>query len=237
MGKKGDIEAGNNGALYPNMSESPQLRWAFIRKVYAIVTCQVLLTVAVAATVVFVKPIPDFLTSKTPLAWTVLILIAISPLITLIPMMFLREKHPWNLILLILFTVCISFAIGLSCSTKSGEVILEAAGLTAVVVVGLTIYTFWAAKRGCDFSFLGPFLFTAVLVMLVYCLLQIFLPLGKVGRTIYSCVAAVVFSAFIVYDTDNLIKRYKYDEYVTASISLYLDIINLFSALLNLLNS
>lgn len=82
MGKKGDIEAGNNGALYPNMNESPQLRWAFIRKVYVIVTCQVLLTVAVAATVVFVKPIPHFLASKTPLAWTVLILIAISPLIS-----------------------------------------------------------------------------------------------------------------------------------------------------------
>lgn len=61
--------------------------------------------------------------------------------------------------------------------------------------------------------------------------------MGKVGRTIYSCVAAVVFSAFIVYDTDNLIKRYTYDEYVTASISLYLDIINLFSALLDLINS
>lgn len=72
---KGDIESGfreniyiNNNArdqLYPTMLESPQLRWAFIRKVYAILCMQMLLTTAVAATVVFVRPIPNFITHTT----------------------------------------------------------------------------------------------------------------------------------------------------------------------------
>jgi FtsH-binding integral membrane protein len=72
---KGDIESGfreniyiNNNArdqLYPTMLESPQLRWAFIRKVYAILCMQMLLTTAVAATVVFVRPIPNFVTHTT----------------------------------------------------------------------------------------------------------------------------------------------------------------------------
>ncbi|KAG6530865.1 hypothetical protein ZIOFF_004626 [Zingiber officinale] len=44
------------------------------------------------------------------------------------------------------------------------KVILEAAILTAVVVVSLTLYTFWAARRGHEFNFLGPFLFAAVLM-------------------------------------------------------------------------
>lgn len=152
MRKQGDVEIGNSGALYPNMNESPQLRWAFIRKVYSIVTFQILLTVAVAGVVVFVRPIPEFLQSRTPAAWAVIVLISLSPLISknqilerfrgfffffllgffgvnflivccaaLIPMMFLKDKHPWNMILLGLFTICVSFAIGLACSTKSGK--------------------------------------------------------------------------------------------------------------------
>lgn len=53
---------------------------------------------------------------------------------------------------------------------------------------------------------------------------------------IIGCVAALVYSAFIVYDTDNLIKRYSYDEYVPAAVSLYLDIISLFLYLLSIFN-
>lgn len=63
-------------------------------------------------------------------------------------------------------------------------------------------------------------------------LLQIFIPFGKVGTTIYGCLGAIIFSGYIIYDTDNLIKRHSYDEYVSAAISLYLDIVNLFLALL-----
>ena len=48
-------------------------------------------------------------------------------------------------------------------------------------------------------------------------LLQMLLPMGKVGTTVYGCISALVFSGFIIYDTDNLIKRHTYDEYVTGS--------------------
>ncbi|PPR84797.1 hypothetical protein GOBAR_AA35917 [Gossypium barbadense] len=52
------------------------------------------------------------------------------------------------------------------------KVILESVILTAVVVVALTLYTFWAARRGHDFNFLGPFLFGAVIVLMVFSLIQ-----------------------------------------------------------------
>lgn len=50
-------------------------------------------------------------------------------------------------------------------------------------------------------------------------------------------VAALVFCGYIVYDTDNIIKRHTYDQYILASVSLYLDIINLFLQILNLLRA
>lgn len=55
----------------------------------------------------------------------------------------------------------------------AGKVILEAAILTAVVVVSLTLFTFWAARRGYDFNFLGPFLFGAIMVLMVFSLIQV----------------------------------------------------------------
>ncbi len=50
-----------------------------------------------------------------------------------------------------------------------------------------------------------------------------------------ACVTAIVFCGYLVYDTDNLIKRFDYDDYIWAAIALYLDIINLFLALLTIL--
>ncbi|CAN1766207.1 Protein LIFEGUARD 4, partial [Linum perenne] len=152
----------------------------------------------------------------------------------LFPLYYYHQKHPVNYLLLGVFTVAISFAVGLTCAFTSGKVILEAAILTAVVVVGLTLFTFWAAKRGYDFNFLGPFLFGAILVLMVFAIIQIFFPLGKLSVMIYGCLAAIIFCGYIVYDTDNLIKRYSYDEYIWAAVSLYLDIINLFLSLLTI---
>lgn len=55
----------------------------------------------------------------------------------------------------------------------AGKIILEAVILTAVVVASLTLFTFWAAKRGYDFNFLGPFLFGAVMVLVVFSFIQV----------------------------------------------------------------
>jgi protein lifeguard len=60
--------------------------------------------------------------------------------------------------------------------------------------------------------------------------LQVCFPLGRVAMTIYGVLATVVFSGFIVYDTNKLLKRHAYNQYVVAAISLYLDVINLFMA-------
>lgn len=50
----------------------------------------------------------------------------------------------------------------------TGKIILEAFILTGAAVAGLTLYTFWAVKRGKDFSFLGPFLSASLLVLIVF---------------------------------------------------------------------
>ncbi|KAL6968277.1 Protein LIFEGUARD 4 [Sarracenia purpurea var. burkii] len=230
--RKDDLESGAT-LLYPTMLERPELRWAFIRKIYSILTLQLVLTIAVAAVVVSVRPISVFFATTGP-GLALYIVLIVTPFIVMWPLYYYHQRHPLNYFLLGLFTVTLAFAVGLTCAFTSGKVILESVILTTAVVVSLTLYTFWAVKRGYDFNFLGPFLFGAVFVLILFSLIQIFFPLGKISVMIYGCLASIVFCAYIIYDTDNLIKRYSYDEYIWASISLYLDIINLFLSLLTI---
>ncbi|XP_075507553.1 protein LIFEGUARD 2-like [Primulina tabacum] len=230
--RKDDVETGHR-PLYPMMMESPELRWSFIRKIYTIVSIQLLLTIAVAAVVVTVQPISRFF-ATTGDGLALYIVLIITPFIVLCPLYYYYQRHPLNYFLLGVFTLALSFAVGLTCAYTSGKVILESVILTAAVVVSLTLYTFWAAKRGQDFNFLGPFLFGAVVVLMLFSLVQIFFPLGRVSLMIYGCLASIIFCGYIIYDTDNLIKRYTYDEYIWAAVALYLDVINLFLSLLTL---
>ncbi|CAM0876850.1 unnamed protein product [Alopecurus aequalis] len=235
--KTPDLEAGEGTALlYPGMEESPDLRWALIKKIYVILSIQLAMTAVFAGFVVKVPAVSEFfVSSNAGFGW--FIALAILPIIVLFPLYFFRQKHPVNLILLAVFTVSISFSVGMTCAFTSGKVILEAAILTAVVVISLTAYTFWAAKRGQDFEFLGPFLFAALMVLVVFSFIQFFFPLGKLGTMIYGCIGALIFAGYIIYDTDNVIKRYSYDEYIWAAVSLYLDIINLFLYLMQILRA
>ncbi|XP_042404602.1 protein LIFEGUARD 2-like [Zingiber officinale] len=170
------------------------------------------------------------------------IFLILLPFIVLCPLYYYYHKkggcynqhHPLKFFLLGIFTVSICFAVGLTCAFTSGKVILESVILTVVVVVSLTLYTFCTAFRGHDFSFLGPFLFSAIIILMLFALIQVIFHLGKISTMIYGAIAAIIFCGYIIYDIDNLIKCYSYDEYIWAAVALYLDIINLFLCLLTL---
>jgi protein lifeguard len=64
--KAPDLEAGLGGstALYPGMTESPDLRWGFVRKIYVILAVQLAMTAAVSAFVVKVPAVSQFFVSS-----------------------------------------------------------------------------------------------------------------------------------------------------------------------------
>lgn len=94
--RKDDVEGGAR-ALYPTMLESPELRWTFIRKVYSILSLQLLLTIAVASVVVTVHPIAHFFVS-TGAGLALYIVLIITPFISTSP--FLYKLFFINLILI-----------------------------------------------------------------------------------------------------------------------------------------
>ncbi|KAK6930063.1 Bax inhibitor 1-related [Dillenia turbinata] len=205
------------GRLYPGIGAGEnQLRWGFIRKVYGILATQIVLTTVVSAVTILYHPLNEVL-----LLW---------------PLYIYQQKHPLNLVFLGLFTACLSVTVGVTCANTDGQIVLEALVLTSAVVSSLTVYTFWASRKGKDFSFLGPILFSSLVILVVVGFMQMFFPFGPAINAIYGGIGAIIFSGYIVYDTENLIKRFTYDEYIWASVHLYLDILNLFLTILRMLN-
>lgn len=106
--------------------------------------------------------------------------------------------------------------------------VLSAAAITTLVTLGLTAYVM---KTGKDFSRMGGFLFAGLIAVILASIAALFIPAMQAA---VSAVAALVFSGFILYDTSRLV-RGEEDNYVMAAVSMYLNVLNLFLSILQLL--
>jgi len=145
-----------------------------------------------------------------------------------------KNKTPLNLVLLFAFTFMTGFTLSptlaIYIAANMGYVIGEAFGLTAVAFFGLTVF---AMNTKRDFSTMGKMLFIGLIVLIVAGIANIFLHLPMLQLVIAS-VGAVLFSMFILYDTQNIIKGNVSSE-IEAAVALYLDFLNLFISLLQIL--
>jgi len=116
-------------------------------------------------------------------------------------------------------------------AAKSGTLVTQAFMTTAVAFVSLTIYTF-ASRR--DFSFLKGFVWTGLIAMIVLGLSNYFFFESPMLALTLSGVGVLLFSAFILYDTSNILRDYPNDEYISAALTLYLDVFLLFQHILSL---
>lgn len=110
---------------------------------------------------------------------------------------------------------------------------MQAFFLTTLVVATLTGYTF-QTKR--DFKASGALLSTFLLLLIFGGLFQVFFQ-SQILHTGLAVVGAFLFSAFIVYDTQMIMKQLHAEEYIVGVINLYLDILNLFVEILKILDS
>ena len=113
---------------------------------------------------------------------------------------------------------------------NGGQLVALAGGLTAVVFFALATYA-TVTKR--DFGFLGRFLFIGLILLIVASLANLFFAVPAVSLTI-SAVGVLIFSMFILYDVSRIVNGGE-TNYVMATLSLFLDIYNLFISLLQIL--
>lgn len=113
--------------------------------------------------------------------------------------------------------------------SNGGTLIAMAAGSTGAVFLAMSALA-TTIKR--DLSFLGKFLFVGVIVLLVAALANAFFQIPALALTI-SAVAVLLFSAYLLYDIARIVQGGE-DNYVVATLSVYLDIYNIFVSLLSL---
>ncbi|CAG0885766.1 unnamed protein product [Darwinula stevensoni] len=130
-------------------------------------------------------------------------------------------------------TVVEAYTIGVVISFFDIVIVLQAFFLTLIVSIALTIYTLQSKK---DLSQLGLFVFAGLCVLLGAGLLQLFLQSPGM-EIVIAAAGAILFSLFIIYDTHMMMHKLSPEEYILATINLYLDIINLFLHILRFLNS
>ena len=113
-------------------------------------------------------------------------------------------------------------------------VIGEAALLSAVIVAGLGTYVWVSGK---DFGGIGKFLIFALLALIVVGLVRFFVSFSPILTLAYAIGGALIFGGFTLYDFSNIKFRYGPNDYVLATVALYLDFINLFWFLVQILLS
>jgi len=110
------------------------------------------------------------------------------------------------------------------------QIVGVALGGTGAIFLGLSGYALTTRK---DFSFLGGFLMTGFIVVLLAAVANIFLAIPALSLTI-SAAVILIMSGFILYDTGRMV-RGGAGNYLMMTVSLYLSIFNIFISLLQLL--
>jgi modulator of FtsH protease len=124
-------------------------------------------------------------------------------------------------------TPILTYAAGMA---NGGQLVALAGGMTAAIFFALaSIAT--VTKR--DFSFMGKFLFVGLILLIVASLANLFLQIPALSITI-SAIAVLLFSAYILFDVSRIVNGGE-TNYVMATMSLFLNIYNLFISLLNIL--
>ena len=129
----------------------------FIRKVYGILSVQMIVTVLIAITMMYTPSIRDFCLNNAGLiVWPVLIL----SLVVVVALSYTKDTYPLNYGLLAGFTIIESILVGFVCTVYMvagmGDVVVEAFVLTASLFLVLSLYA-CQSKRNFEFLHAGLF--------------------------------------------------------------------------------
>ncbi|NXE05316.1 LFG4 protein, partial [Lophotis ruficrista] len=220
-----DFNYGTNVA-----SASVHIRMAFLRKVYSILSIQVLLTTVISAIFLYSTGVQAFVHERPAL----LLISAFGSLAVIVALILYRHQHPVNLYLLFGFcslndNLFLLFIV----SFYDVSIVLQAFILTTAVFLGLTVYTL-QSKR--DFSKFGAGLFACLWILIISGFLRLFF-YSETIELVFAAAGALLFCGYIIYDTHLLMHKLSPEEYILATINLYLDIISLFLHLLRLLEA
>ena len=239
IGKEGSSAGVNDYHIVEDntvSSISDKARIGFIRKVYCILSTQLLMT----ATAVLLSAISEsyryFLITHTWLFYVAFV-VSLCSLYALSCYPEVARSVPANYILLLVFTVAESYSISSITTFYTGKSLTYAALITAAIVVSLTIYAF---TTDTDFTYMGGTLFMAGAGFLVASMIGIFFE-SRTYEIIVALFGSLLFGLYLIYDTqlimggDGKSASYTIDDYILAAVNVYLDVVSMFIEILRLI--
>jgi len=215
-------------ATSTNVAGSHKLiRLGFLRKVYGILSLQLVFTVVFTAATILNDPLNLYLKENPGLA-TVAVF---GSFVSLLGLLVMRSQVPVNYCLLAAFTLCESVVISSIVSVYEKAEVLEAFVLTASLTLAITLFTL---QSKYDYSSWAGGLFASLWILLGASFAQIIIRSAFLDFVLCTA-GALVFCLFIIYDTHLLMHQYSPEEYMLAAVSLYVDIINLFLHILRII--
>ncbi|XP_053327573.1 protein lifeguard 3 [Spea bombifrons] len=216
------------------------VRHTFIRKVYSIITVQLLITVAFIAVFTYVEPVKSFII-RTPGIYYASYAVFFVTYMVLVCCEGPRRRFPWNIILLGVFTLAMSFMTGTIASFYSTKAVLICIGITTIVAFAVTIF---CCQTRVDFTSCGGFFAVlGIVVFITGIVTAIVLAFKYVYwlHMLYAAIGAIAFTLFLAYDTQLVLGNRKHtispEEYVYGALKIYTDIVYIFTSLLQIVGS
>ncbi|WP_298138175.1 Bax inhibitor-1 family protein [Acidiferrobacter sp.] len=166
------------------------------------------------------------------------IMIMIAAFISLFAVQWTGGRNsPMAVPLVFLFTGLMGLSLGpviaMYLQTPAGPAIVAEALLgTAVIFGSLSIYALVSRR---NFSFMGGFLMTGLVIVVLASLANLFFHLAGL-QLVIAGMALIVFSGLVLFDTSRMVNGGETRPVIIA-VGLYLDVLNLFMALLEILGA
>ena len=210
-------------------------RLGFIKKTFALVGIQLLITAIFCAIPLLSEEVRVFMITH----WYISIICSVISLIILYAAVYtkLGRKVPINYIMLFAFTIFESYVVAFVGARYEPSTVLLAAGLTTVMVVALSIY---AACTKTDFTKCGGFLMICLVVLITGGIVAFFFR-NKILNLVLSVVGVIIFGIYLIFDIQLLLgnkkNKFSKDDYVLAALMIYIDIIQIFIYLMQIVGA
>jgi FtsH-binding integral membrane protein len=196
----------------------------FLLKIFANLIFQILVTFIIAFNIN-----THIIDNKLNLILLVLTLFIIIFLLSLV------EMHPFfKFILFTLFSAITGILLSKVKNYTSRDIIKTSLLGVLGIFVSMFLFGVLLIIFGINLGYkFGLILLYSLLVLIICTIVSFFMNNFNFYHKIFAIVGLIIFSIFIIYDTNKILQRTNNDDYISASLDYYLDIINIFNNLVS----
>ncbi|KAH8583763.1 uncharacterized protein ELE39_001509 [Cryptosporidium sp. chipmunk genotype I] len=213
-------------------SFSKSVRHGFIRRVYMLVTLQVLFDLVLSLMVLHIPPLKAFMLRNllvikiTAFAFAIISSVLFFVLYNYSDSL---QNHSSKMAFFCIMTISEAILLSLLTLFVSTKYLLMALSITSIVVISLTIFSF---QTKYDFTSYQSFVFFGTIALATFSFIYMFFPTVRIIELIISPIAILFFSFALVHATQSVIGNGKQmiyeDDYVLAALLIHSYIIDIF---------